>query len=166
MISFRRDAFQFNYRAAGIITRPGAAGGTEVLVTTEAHLPFCYLPGGRVELGEDAQTALVREMREELGMRAAVGSLLVVAETFHPHGDGSQGHNVELYFSVSLPNAPQLYEAASAFPGCDSELDLLFFWQRPDADGLGVRPLVPFFLRGLLGQPLPPHPIHIVHRES
>jgi 8-oxo-dGTP pyrophosphatase MutT (NUDIX family) len=165
MISFRQDNFWFNYRAVGIITRPDAQGTTEILVTTEAHLPFCYLPGGRVKLGEDAKTALTREIKEELGVRAEIGALLIVAETFHPHADGSQGHNVELYFSVILPEASAVYDAATPFSGCETEPALTFFWQRSNAKGNGVRPLVPYFLRDLLSQPLPSYPVHIVHRE-
>ncbi|MES2463284.1 MAG: NUDIX domain-containing protein [Armatimonadota bacterium] len=165
MISFRKDNFQFNYRAAAIITRTDATNTVEVLVTTESHLPFCYLPGGRVEMGEEARAALEREIWEELHKTAEVGDLLVVAETFHPHSDGLQGHNVELYFAVSLPSARKIYEAAAPFPGSESEPALTFFWQRPDATGDDVRSLVPLFLRDLLSKPLPSSPVHIIHRE-
>jgi 8-oxo-dGTP diphosphatase len=36
------------------------------------------LPGGKVELGESDQDALVRELREELGVRARVGEVVGV----------------------------------------------------------------------------------------
>lgn len=39
-----------------------------------------YLPGGHVEFGESARTALCREIKEELGCRAVAGAFLGVVE--------------------------------------------------------------------------------------
>ena len=43
-------------------------------------------PGGKLEPGESPELAVVRELREELGVRARVGDRLHVARHEYPHG--------------------------------------------------------------------------------
>ncbi len=59
----------------------------------------CTCPGGHVEFGEPAAVALRRELKEEAGLRAVVGPLLLTTEgTFRtkrrPH------HEINLLFHV------------------------------------------------------------------
>ena len=58
----------------------------------------CHLPGGHVEFGEHPAAALVRELREELGIVAAVREPLWV---FHYAWETS--HTVGVVFRVPLP---------------------------------------------------------------
>ena len=66
--------------AAGVIV-----DGERVLVSQRpggTHLAGAWeFPGGKVEAGEDPRDALVRELREELGVEATIGGILEV--TFH-----------------------------------------------------------------------------------
>ena len=72
---------------AAIIMRDG-----EVLATQRGygeHAGGWEFPGGKVEPGESPEAAIVREIREELGVVIAIDSLATVVdheyETFHLH---------------------------------------------------------------------------------
>lgn len=61
-----------------------------------------YLPGGHVEFGERATTALVRELREELGVKARAGAFLgAVEHTFIQKG--RRHCEINLVFAVAIP---------------------------------------------------------------
>ncbi len=121
--------------AAAVIEREG-----RILVTKrpegvhlEGHWEF---PGGKCAPGETLQQCLVRELREELGVDAAVGPELL--STSHDYGD----RRVELHFfrcSLESDPRPQLGQemrwverrelAALQFPPADTELIALLTCQ-------------------------------------
>ncbi|HVP65192.1 MAG TPA: (deoxy)nucleoside triphosphate pyrophosphohydrolase [candidate division Zixibacteria bacterium] len=81
---------------AGILTRT-VEGATEILICQRrADQTFAHqweFPGGKVEPGEGFPAALVRELDEELGIRAEVGRrVAVVRHTYQ------SGRAVELHF--------------------------------------------------------------------
>jgi ADP-ribose pyrophosphatase YjhB (NUDIX family) len=128
MLGLDLGGARFNLRAAGLAQREG-----HVLVNRLSSEPFCYLPGGRVELGETAAEALARELREELSLALTTGRLVFVVESFFRIGE-IPFHEIAHYHLIDLP------EVFPFDPGggvCHSAPDtggmLEFFWL-PAAD--------------------------------
>jgi len=70
--------------AAAIVRRAGADGRTEVLVARRSGerslAGFWEFPGGKADRHESLEQALVRELREELGVDSSPGEPLIVVE--------------------------------------------------------------------------------------
>ena len=85
--------------------------GRSILITRRADRPGrpgqWEFPGGKVEAGEGEPQALARELREELGVDAAVGRLLLR----HAHAYPDLG--VELaFYTATLAGEPQVIGVA------------------------------------------------------
>ncbi len=85
-----------NFRAYGILMRDG-----RVLVAAEyVGDVFCWkFPGGRVEDGESAEEAVIREFREETTLDVRVERLLYSPGTLLSPWTG--GHYTPVYYQVS-----------------------------------------------------------------
>ncbi|GGC42791.1 NUDIX domain-containing protein [Haloferax sulfurifontis] len=99
-----------DWGVAGLCERDGAV----LLVRQDGKW---VLPGGGVEAGESKTEALVREMREETGLDATVGSLLVVTEQTFTHGDDHATFHFAIYDTAvagDLTDDPGLEDEAIA----------------------------------------------------
>jgi len=124
---------------------------------------FWALPGGAVELGEFSADALVREMREELGVSVEIGRLVWMVENLFEYR-GTSYTEYGFYYEAAWPSpAPEL--PADEFVG--QEPDQFFRWVRnEDIAALDFRPTV-------LRLPLLAHvsgadsvaPLHFLHKD-
>lgn len=91
------------------------AEGAVVLVR-HSYVRGWHLPGGGINRGEDAQTAVLRELREEIGMTAHAEVRQIAAFTNHPD---FRRDTVTLFLVSGVDYAPRLsleIEAVAAFP--------------------------------------------------
>ncbi|GAB3201061.1 hypothetical protein GCM10027062_22160 [Nocardioides hungaricus] len=107
--------FRHQRLGAYALVRRSVDGGDSVLLTRISargfHTGSWTLPGGGVGHGEPPRSALLREVREECGVEAAVGELVAVHdERFSgtaPNGRYEDFHSVSLVFDATIPDAAE-----------------------------------------------------------
>ena len=156
MISFDADTHRFDLRAAAVVLHEGA-----VLLHRIEGDPFWSVPGGRVEPGETAAAAVVRELQEELAETVHCGRMLWVVENFFNYR-GQAHHEVGLYFLAKLSESSPLLSGPGPFMGSEGALALTFAWF--DCAHLGELDIRPSFLARALASPEPVFE-HLVHHE-
>lgn len=98
-ITFQTSEGRFNHRVCAVIVRGG-----RLLVMRDGACPYAYLPGGRVRLHETAEHALIRELREEMGLEAQILRPLWLCQAyFIEEVSGERYHEAGLYYLVDLP---------------------------------------------------------------
>ena len=99
-----------------------------------------YTIGGAIQVNERTEEAVVREVREELGVKAQVGQLAFVVENRFEQ-DGVSYHNIEFHYLVDLlEDAPLTMQEDEKMLPCE--------WI--DLDKLKDINLVPTFLKTVL----------------
>src|SRR2546430_11148689 len=123
--------------AAAVITR---SDGCVLLAQRPAGKPYAgywEFPGGKLEPGESAMSALARELKEELGITVTHAAPWIAQEFVYPHA------HVELDFFRVLGWIGEPF-------GHDGQA---FAWQKPGA--FDVAPLLPANTRVLAALTLP-----------
>ncbi len=127
-----------NIRVGAVIVKNGSI----LMVGNEASV-YYYSVGGRIQFGETAEEAVVREVFEETGVRLAVDRLAFVHEC-HFYGDsqaslGKLVYEISFYFLMDVP--------ADFEPVCRSITETgeseSLYWVTPDTP----RKLYPDFFR-------------------
>ena len=91
------------YELAGIetIARGVCVRDGKLLLCRAKGGSSTYLPGGHIEFGETGRQALVREVKEELGVESSTGAFLgVVENAFLQHGKPHA--EINLVYELSL----------------------------------------------------------------
>lgn len=90
---------KFKFRVCGILEHEGKY----LVVKIDGNKFYC-LPGGHVELDEDTEMAVLREMKEELGFDVDIKRLISVNQNFFKTNDGKPFHEIGFYYVVTAKN--------------------------------------------------------------
>ncbi len=122
-ITFETEEGRFNYRVCGIILHDA-----KVLVMKDRRSPYYYLPGGRVMLGETAEDAILRELREELEIDCRIQRPLWLNQGFFQEDvTGEHFHELCIYFLMDISGADLLTRGES-FEGVEVRNGHRFTW--------------------------------------
>ena len=103
-ITFKTEQGRFNYRVCGMIIHEG-----KILAMHDQRSPYYYLPGGRVQLGETVEEAVLREIREELEIDAKIVRPLWFNQGFFTEDvTGEQFHEICIYFLMDISHTDLL----------------------------------------------------------
>jgi 8-oxo-dGTP pyrophosphatase MutT (NUDIX family) len=136
VISFENNGHRFQFRAGAV-----ALIKDHILLHRLEGEEFWALPGGRVEMGEEATQTIEREFNEELGIAVRCGELLSVGENFFSYR-GKPQHEIGMYFFVQLPEESSLLRLDLTHFGVEGTQHLEFKWfHRAALAEVDLRPL-------------------------
>lgn len=93
----------FNHRVAAVIVH-----NNKLLAQKNINDNSYYLVGGRVRFGESSKDALVREIKEELGVTLTDFKPLWINECFFDD-DGKSYHEIGIYYRVNIEKSGFLH---------------------------------------------------------
>ena len=109
-LSFTTAEGKFNYRVCALLLQEG-----KILAMQDERSPYYYLPGGRVQMGETAEQAVMREVREELGVAVEIQRPLWLNQAFFTEDvDHLFYQELCLYFLME-PVGPDLLSKGETF---------------------------------------------------
>ena len=122
-ITFKTEEGNFNYRVCAVILWDG-----KLLAMQDERSPYYYLPGGRVQLHETMEAAVVREVWEELGVQARIQRPLWLNQGFFVEDVSKEKyHELCLYCLMNISDT-DLCTRGEQFSRCEGSRTHRFQW--------------------------------------
>ncbi|MGN1420791.1 MAG: NUDIX hydrolase [Eubacterium sp.] len=148
-LTFKTEQGIFNYRVCAIIKNDN-----KILAMKNDKTPYYFLPGGRVELHETAEYAILREIREELCVDAEIVKPLWFCQSFFEEDTTSEKfHELSIYYLVDISKT-SIINTPNTFKTRKSKHNEVFYWL--DIATLDKQYLYPLFIKDRINN-LPEH---------
>lgn len=122
-LSFVTEEGKLNVRACAVILHEG-----KILAMRDERSPYYYLPGGRVQMGETAENAVLRELSEELDIEAKIERPLWLNQAFFTEDvDHLRYHELGFYFLMDVTKS-DLFFRGQSFLGTEEKHSHIFEW--------------------------------------
>ncbi|NTF08319.1 NUDIX hydrolase [Agrobacterium rubi] len=148
----------FSFRVAGLIFHNGY-----LLVNRSVTDRYWALPGGRAEIGESSEETILREIEEELHVKARIERLLWSAENFFSYGE-YDAHELAFYYLIHLEHAFPFHESDIVHRVVDG-VEVEFRWLPATSSALTEHDLRPVFIAERISA-LPQQSEHLIVREG
>ena len=102
-VKINSEEGKFKFRVCGILK----VNDKYLTVKIQGNDFYC-LPGGHVELGEDTDSAILREMKEELGYEVNIVKLVSIIQNFFKSKDDKVFHELGYYYIVEPKNIDEV----------------------------------------------------------
>ncbi|QEY22151.1 NUDIX domain-containing protein [Psychrobacillus sp. AK 1817] len=156
-LSFKTDEGRFNYRVAGLLLNE-----SKILIMKDENSPYYYFPGGRVSMHEKSEDAILREIREELSVDAAIERLLWINENFFEEEVLKEKfHEICFIYLLSLKD-DKLLTKGNEFEENEEGKIHTYYWKT--FDELKELNVYPLFLKNRCSE-LPEHLTHFVETK-
>ncbi len=122
-ISYITGKNRFNYRVCAVII-----SDNKILAMHDERSPYYYLPGGRVQMGETAEHAVIREVMEELNITPRIIRPLWLNQGFFNEDVNKLDyHEICIYFLMDIADTG-LLERGERFTLKEGRHTLDFEW--------------------------------------
>lgn len=118
VITIKEDGTRFGVRVAGIIFNHDM---TKVFMQRQGDHDFYMFPGGRLEIHEEAKTAIKRELEEELGIEEEI-ELKYTTESFI-NFPNLHYHEIGFYFITKIDEEKYDFNDNIEYDSLDEEKD-------------------------------------------
>lgn len=103
-LKIKTEKEEFHGRTCGIIKQDN-----KFLIMWVNKTAYFHIPGGHIEIGEDSEQAVIREIKEEIGCDVQETKLFAIEENFWLRNN-KKCHGIEFYYIVTPKKQLQMKE--------------------------------------------------------
>jgi len=121
----------------------------QIVLAKHKKLNVYFMPGGHGEFGETVETALTREIKEEMGIDVKLGKLWAIMENFF-----NDVHEISFIYTAEIPDKP--------IASCEQDLEI-FWTQLSDLKKLNHLPIQ--LVKPLINDHSKQGPFHFIYKD-